>query len=100
MWNLFAPVVRSVGEGTRPAAAAARSAVVGPAAPIRLLAGGVMPVPRWVGGERIVCRAGTVWVTREGDGTDYVLNAGEAFERPGRGRVVLQALSDATVEVG
>jgi hypothetical protein len=91
MWNLFAPAVRSVGEGTRPAVAAA--------AAIRLLAGGVMAVPRWLGGERIVCRAGTVWVTREGDGTDYVLTAGESFDRSGRGRVVIQALSDATVAV-
>lgn len=91
MWNLFTPAVHSVGEGTSPAAV--------PAAPIRLLAGGVLPVPRWAGGGRVVCRAGTVWVTREGDGTDHVLNAGETLEPAGRGRIVIQALSDATVEV-
>src|SRR3954463_5656339 len=96
MWNLFAPVVpvvRSMGANTRPAPAVAATTA------IRLLAGGVMSVPRWTGGGRIVCRAGTVWVTREGDGADHVLSAGEALDLTRRGRVVVQALTDAAVDV-
>ena len=51
-------------------------------------------LPR-VGGLMLSCREGTVWLTREGDGEDHVLKAGDALQVEGRGRVVVQALDPA-----
>ena len=81
---------------------AARHVPSSAATAIRLGAGGVMPLPGGGGGgagNRIACVSGTLWVTQEGDAHDYVLKAGDHFRAGGRGRVVVQALSDATLEV-
>jgi hypothetical protein len=45
------------------------------------------------------CRAGVVWVTREGDARDYVLRTGEELRLEKGGRVVVQAILDAEVRV-
>jgi hypothetical protein len=50
-------------------------------------------------GARISCVNGLVWVTQSGDGADHVLAQGESFTVFPRGRVVIQALSDARVHI-
>ena len=52
-----------------------------------------------VGARLLRCRAGVVWVTREGDARDYILATGEDLRLEGRGRVVVQAILDAEVGV-
>jgi len=42
---------------------------------------------------------GRVWLTREGDHTDYVLNAGDSLELVASGLVVLFGLSEAIFQV-
>ena len=42
---------------------------------------------------------GRVWLTREGDLTDYVLNAGDSLELAASGLVVLFGLSEAIFQV-
>lgn len=51
---------------------------------------------RW----RVVrCQEGVIWITQERDLQDYVLSAGEMFIITHPGRVVVQALEDATIEI-
>jgi hypothetical protein len=45
------------------------------------------------------CQQGVIWVTQERDLQDYVLTAGETFIITQPGRVVVQALEDATIEI-
>ena len=42
---------------------------------------------------------GRVWLTREGDHTDYILNAGDSLELAASGQVVLFGLSEAIFQV-
>jgi hypothetical protein len=44
-------------------------------------------------------RRGTVWVTQEGDPEDHVLEAGGAFVTTRPGRVAIQSLTPARLEV-
>jgi hypothetical protein len=47
---------------------------------------------------RLICRAGTLWVTCSGDATDYLLRAGQALCVPAdNSRVVVQAMDDKAV---
>ena len=55
-----------------------------------------LPFPR---GGRIECVSGAIWVTQEDCGSDVVLTAGQSFSALGRGKVVVQGLSDAAVAV-
>jgi hypothetical protein len=41
------------------------------------------------------CITGTLWLTQEGNPADVVLGAGERFVAARRGKIVVQALSDA-----
>jgi len=50
-------------------------------------------------GDTVVCVTGRIWVTREGDGEDYVLGPAERMRLRGRGRVVVQALEPSTVAI-
>ncbi len=43
--------------------------------------------------------SGEVWITRERDPEDHVVAAGEAFESGLRGRLAIQALTPARLEV-
>lgn len=54
-----------------------------------------------VGPEGILVRvvAGEVWITREGDREDHVVAAPRAFQSTGRGRLAVQALGPARLEV-
>ena len=42
---------------------------------------------------------GTLWVTASGDHEDYVLYAGQCFEPRHGGKVVIEALKDAIVDI-
>lgn len=44
--------------------------------------------------------AGTVWLTRESDPEDHVLTAPAVFTSHRRGRLAVEALTRAIVEVG
>ncbi len=48
-------------------------------------------------GHGIAVFEGRVWVTQDNDLRDFVLDAGESFTIERRGRVVVQALSDASL---
>jgi len=54
-----------------------------------------------VGAEGLLVRvaAGEVWLTREGDTEDHVLGAPFAFRSERRGRLAVQALGPARLEV-
>jgi hypothetical protein len=51
------------------------------------------------GGAVVRCLAGAVWLTREGDVEDRILEVGASFASDRRGRVALLALGPARVEV-
>jgi hypothetical protein len=50
-------------------------------------------------GASVNCVSGTVWVTCEGDPTDHVLVAGEAFVSGGGGRLALMAFRPSCIRV-
>lgn len=50
-------------------------------------------------GRRIFARFGTVWVTEEGDGKDYIVGPGDARLVRADGRTVVQALQSAWVSI-
>ena len=49
---------------------------------------------------RIRCTSGIVWVTQEGDAGDVVLRRGETVVTRTRGKVAVQALTDASFRSG
>ena len=67
---------------------------------VRLAKGAIHRVNTRSGMLRITARQGTVWVTREGDSSDYVLGFGDEVTFPDGGLVLLEALSESEVEVG
>jgi hypothetical protein len=50
-------------------------------------------------GARIRCSRGSLWVTQPGDPLDYVLRAGDGLTVTRRGTILVQALSDAAVQL-
>jgi hypothetical protein len=48
---------------------------------------------------RLSCTFGSVWVTVEGSITDTILGAGESFDLPRKGLVVVEALSNSAVQI-
>jgi hypothetical protein len=48
---------------------------------------------------KLECTEGAVWLTREGDPKDVVLNAGASYGGEGRGLLVIEALEKAQIEV-
>jgi hypothetical protein len=50
-------------------------------------------------GIQVQVRSGEVWITRQGDAVDHVVEAPEGFESGWRGRLVVLALTPARVEV-
>jgi hypothetical protein len=50
-------------------------------------------------GARVHCRAGSVWVTQEGDRRDIVLEPGESTVIERDGMAVVSALRDASIDV-
>lgn len=54
----------------------------------------------WTSRGRIIsCLQGTVWVTQEQDLEDYILHEGESFITTVPGRVIVQALEEATISI-
>ena len=47
----------------------------------------------------IECRQGVIWVTRAGERQDYTLRAGRHFIPKGEGRLVIEAIDDARVDI-
>jgi hypothetical protein len=50
-------------------------------------------------GARVHCRAGSVWVTQEGDRRDVVLEPGDSILIERDGMAVVSALRDASIDV-
>ncbi len=50
-------------------------------------------------GTTIVCEKGILWLTQTNDRRDYILLAGERFDKVKRGNVLVEAMRDATVRV-
>ena len=50
-------------------------------------------------GARVRCHSGQLWVTVDGDTTDYVLGPGQSFEARGGAHVVVEALGPSALEV-
>ena len=67
-------------------------------APVRLARRELLDVPA-PHGRRVTCRQGRLWLTFEGCGADVVLEAGDIHLCHERGRLVVQALRDAIVEL-
>jgi hypothetical protein len=67
---------------------------------VRLRDGGVWSTCSTKAGVRLRCASGTLWVTHPAASRDVILHAGESFVvRAGAGKVVVQALDDATFRV-
>ena len=66
---------------------------------IRLRDGGLWSAARPRTPLRIRCTAGTVWITQSGRPGDTLLHAGDTLMADGHGKLVIQALGDATVRV-
>jgi hypothetical protein len=47
----------------------------------------------------IECKNGVLWVTHSGEGQDYMLRAGRRYESNTPGRVVIEAVDDACVDI-
>ena len=64
---------------------------------VRLRDGGVWSACSAKAGVRVRCASGTLWVTHPASPGDVILRAGESFVAvAGTGKVVVQALDDAT----
>jgi hypothetical protein len=50
-------------------------------------------------GLEVCCPTGRLWLTQEGDGTDHILEPGTSFRTESVGRIVVEALADATFSV-
>lgn len=50
-------------------------------------------------GTEIACLQGILWVTQQDDGQDYILNSGDRMVISRRGRVVIEAISDAILRI-
>lgn len=85
---------------TLPAPPAARRAPLPAAAsaPVRLARRELLDVPA-PHGRRVTCHHGRLWLTFEGCGADVVLDAGDTHHCHERGRLVVQALRDAIVDL-
>jgi hypothetical protein len=46
-------------------------------------------------GRRVVVLRGSIWITRDGDPRDIVLEGGESFDFDGRGDALLSAFDDS-----
>lgn len=65
---------------------------------MRLTTSGLLRL-RGAGGTEIVCARGRLWITEERDSTDHFLEAGERYRVRSNGKVVVEALRDATFEI-
>ncbi len=61
---------------------------------INLFPGELLRVRVSIGGE-IICHAGRLWTTQEGDSRDYVLTAGDRFQVNSPGLVLIECLPES-----
>ncbi|HTP02838.1 MAG TPA: DUF2917 domain-containing protein [Anaerolineales bacterium] len=47
----------------------------------------------------IECKEGVIWVTHTGEGQDYMLRPGRHYLPKGPGRLVIEAIDDARVDI-
>ena len=50
-------------------------------------------------GTRLSCVEGSLWITRDGDPIDVILEPGQSWEVPGPQRVIAQAMARSTLRV-
>jgi hypothetical protein len=50
-------------------------------------------------GHRIECVSGTAWITAYGQNTDFMLRAGQTFEVPNDGLILIEAVGEGRVKV-
>lgn len=50
-------------------------------------------------GQRIECLSGTAWITAYGQHTDFMLRAGQTFEVPNDGLILIEAVGQGRVKV-
>lgn len=77
-------------------AAAPAAATLKTSAFVRVADGGVWTRVPGAAGLRIVGVSGHLWITQAGDPGDTTVAPGDTFHTRGRGKVVVQALDDAT----
>jgi hypothetical protein len=66
---------------------------------IDLRKGEIWRFERDLRGLSVVCTEGILWITQEGDLKDYVLEAGQRYVIARRGLVVVEACSDARLQI-
>ena len=59
--------------------------------------GHVMRIPNTASGCRISCLSGVLWLTKENDPEDYIITADSDLVVQGRGRSVIEAVTDCVV---
>jgi|GEM_PF-2847709 len=92
---------RTEGFDLRPLSAAIRN-VEGTATDTQVVALEAESFRRLDGDNRwrmILCTRGEIWITQERDLEDYVLKPGDIFLVTQRGKVLIEALCDALVEI-
>ena len=47
----------------------------------------------------IECKEGVIWVTHAGEAQDYMLRPGRHYCPKGKGRLVIEAIADACVDI-
>lgn len=50
-------------------------------------------------GARVTCRSGCVWITRDGDANDIVLEPGQTFQSERGDGIIIYGLHDADIDV-
>ena len=61
--------------------------------------GHVMRIPDTASGCRISCLSGVMWLTRENDPEDYIIKADSDLVVQGRGRSVIEAVTDCAFSI-
>jgi hypothetical protein len=70
-----------------------------PSCTTRTLAGGAVYGLEARAGDTMCVTSGDVWLTQSGDSTDYILRGGETFHASRRGRIVVQAMTPASIDI-
>ena len=71
-----------------------------PETELRLQGRGLHDIPDYHPGTVIFCKKGIVWVTQAKDLEDHVLYPGDEFVSDRHGKVIVQAMREATVKIG
>lgn len=66
---------------------------------VRIGKGRIMKIPSGMRDLRVVCASGMIWLTRENDPVDHVVEAHASLCISGPGLVVIEALEDSAVQI-